>query len=496
LPLFLQSSVPITITREVRRGKPPVVNWNRKPRILFAFAQPGGLAPVPASEHLNALRRAIDPWVKWAPTEERVEEVKKLLTIIPNATIESIHKACQNVEYTHVHILAHGGELGKSEQRFGLALCDSRDRKAIKLVDGETLAQVLTGIDQSGNRRQPPTLVSLATCDSGQVGSVITPGGSIAHDLNARGIPWVVASQFPLWMRASTIAVDLLYSRLLRGEDPRLVLYQLRTRLRTESANTHDWASIVAYSTPHDDFDDQLKAFRNDQTRAALEVMFDHAQQLVDRDGDGEIDDLYDSIRKSLVKWCEEPASADEKAERLGMWAASEKRIGILIAKRRDKDSKETRKAYERSCKLYEQALQKNPTNHWVITQHLSMMAVLASREDHATLAKKYGDTWIAARSIALWDLKGATGGKEIWALATLAELELLGSIYGGNRFDQNHSIGEIKRFCQRICESVIDNNRFAIFSTRRQFQRYQNNWPNGIWETLAEVALEALPAE
>ena len=39
-PLLLRT--PTLITREVRRSRPIEVHWNRKPRILFAFATPSG----------------------------------------------------------------------------------------------------------------------------------------------------------------------------------------------------------------------------------------------------------------------------------------------------------------------------------------------------------------------------------------------------------------------------------------------------------------------
>lgn len=499
-PLFLQSVAPITITREVRRGQQPLVQWNRKPRILFAFAQPGNLASVPFAEHLGALRRAIEPWVKWAPNDvKRVAEVKKILTVLPNATIESIREACLNAEYTHVHILAHGGQLAKSDQRFGLALCDAHDPKAIKWVGGETLALALTGVDQAGTCRRTPTFVSLATCDSGQVGSVIAPGGSIAHELNAAGISWVVASQFPLWMRASTIAVDVLYSGLLRGNDPRWVLYQLRTRLRTDSDSTHDWASIVAYATAPSDFVDQLRNFRNLFTRTGIEVGFDHAQQLVDGISTSppkreELEDLYGSIRRELERWCAEEAPARERSERLGMWAASEKRIGIN-AQICGGGFKRARPAYEEARDLYGRALEADPVNHWVVTQYLSMLAVLADPDGYGKLATEFGCAWTAARQIARWELRGSAGEKEAWALGTLAELELLGSVYAGAEFDPRQSTNEIRRQCLRICESVGDD-AFPIFSTRRQFQRYLDHWPRDVWNSLAKAAVDSLPEE
>ena len=103
-PLFLQSRTPITLTREIRRGQPLGIQWNRKPRILYAFATPDGLPRVPAQAHLQAIRRALDPWVKVRDDPEcRLEEIKSMLTVMPNASLEGIRNACTVSEYTHVH---------------------------------------------------------------------------------------------------------------------------------------------------------------------------------------------------------------------------------------------------------------------------------------------------------------------------------------------------------------------------------------------------------
>ena len=503
LPLFLQSNLPICVTREVRHGHIPRVDWNRKPRILYAFAQPAKYAAVPAMQHLNALRRAVKHWVKWHPGEqERLKELKNVLTVLPNASLEAIRDECMKTEFTHVHILAHGAELDSDEQHFGIALCDSIDPGRAKLVDGETLAHALTGACQFHGSRRTPTLVSLATCDSGQVGSVIAPGGSIAHVLNSAGIPWVVASQFPLWMRPSTIAVEVLYCGLLKGEDPRCVLHLLRKQLRTDSTATHDWASIVAYATMDSDFDHQLRSFRNYSIRTKLEVWFDRAEKLVLQNGKSknrtdQLDKLYNDIRQTLQSWCEEPASSAERSERLGMWAAGEKRIGLLHAKAGKNADEQVINAYVKARDLYLKALEGNPSNHWVTTQFLCMSAVLGKPEEDEALARDLGNTWITTRQIALWDLHGATGEKKAWALGTLAELELLGAVYMGTGFDKPAAVTEVKKLCQQICDSVEDN-AFPVFSTRRQFERYRDYWTRDrkVWQEIAEIAINTLPDE
>jgi len=508
-PLFLQSRVPVTLTREVRRDRPLPVFWNRTPRILFAFANPGSLAPVPAQEHLEALRRAIDPWVKWRQTpEERKKEVKSLITVLPDATLEKIRQACSEREYTYIHILAHGGPMEHGvDQQYGLALCVENNATEMDMVDGEQLSLTLTATPSAGSTRHRPALVSLATCDSGNIGSVITPGASIAHQLHACGIPWVIASQFPLHMRASSIAAEILFKGLLHGEDPRWVLYDIRQRLRTSSAGTHDWGSIVAYASVPWDFDRQVEDFRNRQIRTALEVKFGKAEKILEASAKvassrteglrpaefAELKSLYDSIRDDLARWLDDiPSSApkQERAERLGMCGASEKRIGILF--NREGNHEQENKAYVAACEYYRRALAADPVNHWGMTQYLSIRALLAGKEGQKSLARECGDWWIAARQIALWELPSATEENRAWAHGTLAELEMLGAIYREGKLDRKEVKRRIIEHCRAICDLSV-KDPFPVHSTRRQFQRYLEFWKRDEWQDLAAAAVEAL---
>jgi hypothetical protein len=524
-PLFLQSRTPIVLTREVRRGRPLPIEWNRPPRILFAFAAPDGLPQVPAQAHVQAIRRAIEPWVKIKDSaEERVAEVKKMLTVLPDATLDQIRQACSSSEYTHVHLLAHGAPISQSgDRRYGIALCSETNPAKGDVVDGERLAIVLTARDSSGTAKYRPNVVTLATCDSGNIQSVLIPGGSIAHELHAAGIPWVIASQFPLWMRASSIAAEVLYGGLLSGDDPRWVLHELRQRLRTSSAGTHDWASIVCYATVPWNFEQQVDAFRDKQIRGKLDVTFDRIDELVGAnvtdgkaayarnaaDREAELDALCGSIRSDLKAWRAEPitaTSAKQKAERLGMSAASEKRIGIayfLIGAsatgtaegEREVWGTKSKKAYEASRDFYRAAHDAEPFNYWVLTQYLSMLAtpILAdSAEDLEELAKEYGPQWHAARQLADWQLRKADGEERAYVLATLAELAMLGAIYDGPNFNQRRTEKAVRSYCCQMLE-LVGPETFPIFSTRRQFRRYLDYWKREQWDKLAKCALSAL---
>ena len=509
-PLFLQMRTPISVTRQIRRGRTLPIEWNRQPKILFAFAAPEGLF-VPAQAHLQALREAVEPWVKRKDTaEERIYEVKKILTILPDASLEKIRKECAINEYTHVHILAHGAPLKNAgENHYGVALCSDYDHTA-QIVDGESLAIALTSKDTSCEARGRPTVVTLATCDSGNIEEVITPGGSIAHELNASGIPWVIASQFPLWMKASAIAADVLYKGLLNGCDPRWVLYDLRQRLRTDSPGTHDWASIVAYSTEPSDFEEQIHYFRDLQTRNKLEVKFARIDDLLGTNNENilpeplkdtdinkksELDQLCDSIRIDLEKWRNEVdiiLNPKEMAERLGMSAACEKRLGIAYFL--SNEQSKSKKAYEASRDFYRSAMDTELTNHWVITQYLSTLAVLkpADTKENFSDLKEYANTWTTAKQIAEWKYIQAKGEERIWALGTLAELTLLSSVYDPSKFNHKDAITKINEYCCEI-KKLSDDKAFPLFSTQRQFKRYLYYWKRDKWKKLAEEALQSL---
>ena len=515
-PLLLRDLT--SMTREIRRGEPLKLEWNRTPKILFAFASPADLPAVPAQAHLDALRRAIDPWIKIKDTvEERVAEVRNVLTVLKNATVRSISDACQTNDYTHVHILAHGAPIaGSDNRRFGVVLAKEGDSSKGVTVDGQGLAIALKSMKSNGIAKRPPTVVTLATCDSGNASTVLTPGGSIAHELHAQDIPWVIASQFPLWMRASNIACEFLYRGLLVGDDPRWVLHELRQRLRIDLPETHDWASIVAYAAIAPDLGAQVDRFRSNQTRGKLNVKFDRMDDLVGANAradeptkvrdrvevKAELEKICADIRAELSAWCKEPAAQrepKEHAERLGMFAASEKRIAIVYSLFDQSASSDIIKsAYRKSRELYLQALELDAVNHWVLTQFLSVAAIPALADEAPALDKlatSYGRWWMVARQLAEWQLRSLLPLDQAWAHGTLAELDLLGVIYGGSGFDRPNSLESIVRHCRTLCE-LSPGDPFPSMSTQRQFRRYVRHWKrdgNGGWDDLAQAALDCL---
>jgi len=505
-PLFLQSHTPVTVTREIRRGRLLPLHWDRRPKILLAFASPAGLAPVPAEAHLKAIREAIDPWVKIKDSaQQRVEELKELLTVLPDATLQDIRNQCMLERYTHVHILAHGAPFTTAgDRRYGIVLCRQNDKTQWDVVDGESLAIALTSKSAAGATQFTPTVVSLATCDSGNVSTVVTPGGSVAHELHTAGIPWVVASQFPLWMRASTLVVHDLFRGLMEGEDPRWVFYSLRRRLRTDCPATHDWASIVTYATLPPDFEDQVEQFRDRQTRAKIEVSLNRLDDLVkgNSQAEGAVPELSKTLRATLARWRSESPPDPAKrlnpvaALRLGMSGACEKRLGIAyrsINERHPGDTpyeKADLEAYQASRDYYRQAIEADASSTWPITQYLCMNAIPGIRTEpgRMPLGITPDDWWFIAVRMARSEVETQRGA---FALTDMVELSILGSYY-----DETWNRDETRKQIAESIQEILDRDaldptpRIALL---RQLCRYRDFWKHDEWNDLVKDAIDLL---
>lgn len=498
-PLLLQVDTPIALTREIRRGKPLPLDWGRRPRILFVAASPDGLAAVPAQQHLEAIRRALEPWVKWAADpEQRLRDVVDHVTVLANASLEDIRQACANGQYTHVHILAHGMPYEHAgDDRYGLALCAPGSR-AMDIVEGRQLAQALRTAHPEGGERSHPNVVTLCTCDSGNVGSVMTPGGSIAHDLHAFGIPWVVASQFPLTMGGSVTLTEILYSRLLRGDDPRGTQHEIRQRLNTGSRTDHDWASLVVYATIPGDFADLVEAFRDRQTRALIDVALGKAEAMIEAGlPTAAVEQIYADVRQEARAWRDRlprrapwALSYEADVERFGMSGAIEKRIAELRMKTGDRRGalvswRESRDWYREAVEKRKREVESIRVSHWVLTQYLSLSAVLKEEVDPTW--------WTTAREMVEAQLKPGDASEQAWANATLAELELLSMTYGDKAARDPRKVSErVVHYCQEV-RRLMGDDSFHVYSTRRQFQRYLDWWQREEWQDIARAAIGAL---
>jgi hypothetical protein len=274
LPLLLQPRFPVSMTREVRGASRRRFEWDRAPRILFAATDENDFPPNTFDAHLLALMRALEPWAYDGRTSP-----EHPIDIIEHASVEAIRERCLTTDYTHVHILAHGARLDdKNDVRFGLHLHQPGAGGGRVVVSGDQLAHAVLP-SRSRRRVSDPTFVCLATCDSANQASVVNPGGSVAHQLHQMGVPWVIASQFPLTVVGSVVLVEDLYRELLAGTDPRVAVHTVRQHLAMRFGDRHDWATLVVYASFSSDFDVQVDAFR----RRAINALRQRAFALVDQ---------------------------------------------------------------------------------------------------------------------------------------------------------------------------------------------------------------------
>jgi len=515
LDLFLQGSLPVVITREVRRSRPLAAAWGaRTPKLLLVCAAPEGLT-IPIREHVRALRDALDPWLDWPDdnhigTDEyararRLRQVKQQLRVVNDASVEDIYNICADESFTHVHILAHGDVYREAgEERFGVALHRNGTREK-QVIGGKHLAQALRAEGRDGVSRSEPVVVSLAMCDSGQQGSVLVPGGSIAHDLHAQGIPWVFASQFPLTKVGSVRIAEFLYPRLLRGDDPRLVAYELRRHLSMTASGEHDWASVVTYASPEPDLEYQTAEFFETQTVRAIDILMARADRLVAQhltDSNTAltvVEEMLRSARAHLNTWERRLAPGQGLRERVartncfGMQGSTYKRMGLLysLMERRAEAHEELQAALDAYRRGMAEWVTDGARFNWTASQYLALAAVLTADAD----GHRGKTTYEVCRRLAERDLESHDPSLKAWAHGTLAELELIRPAYEPSA---GNVTSEVLSHCRSIVE-LMGVTSFHVQSTRRQLQRYVDhwylgtNWQHKDWSDVARRAVDVL---
>lgn len=453
--LMLQARARTVLTRELRDSSRYRVEWNRPPRVLFCTASPKGFAPPPARAHLHALSRAMRDWCERDRQGNRPLEPSDAITVLEDVSLDTIGAATASAEYTHVHILAHGCALPHQRDRYGLALAQRRDPTGIEAVDAKGLAQALWG--QHGCRK-PPTLVTLATCDSANQNTVIRPGSSIAHELHQEGVPWVVASQMPLTFKGSATLTRLLYGGLFNGEDPRWVLYRLRGELARDP-ESHDWASLVVYASFPADFEKQVHDFAIGQIKSHINSAFGRVQRKPESSTQE-----FALIDRQIDRWQglipEQGRRNDaDRSEFLGMRGSVCKQraelkpaAGLALTEARAQAGPLLRHA----LKHYRDAAALQLGNHWVVVQYLSLCELLGE-------APEPGWRQVAERSAAL-DLELEKG--RTWANASLLEIAVLDG--EGRCLDR-----DVKGWATEFTKRVRSRDDFTYFSTIRQLRRY-----------------------
>jgi hypothetical protein len=501
--LLLQPQTPICLTRETRRVTDDTFQWPKEARVLFVAASPPEVGTIPLESHLLALRRLVGPWVKYYDDndpEARRTRVEERLYFLPAASIEAIEKACADGRFTHVHILAHGVERKEGyDTRFFLALHDARDPGRTDYISGSRLATALRASrnpDSEGLAQ--PAVVTLASCNSGTVGSVIGSaagaGASIAHALHESGIPMVVAGQFPLSFEGSVCLVECLYEGLLWGTDPRRLLYDLRRRLYARFPERHDWSSLTAYVSLPADFDFQLADVRIERAMGSINAAMNHADEVTRRafnklfgseqsqtQGRGtDARENKDLLEEALNKI----AAAKDRLTRLldcipaqrsrihGYLASTAKRQAEVLYSATQfeifdgevRDPNEIHDLLRESRDHYWDSFLLKRSNNWAVVQYLSLTLVMQHSEqfpdlkplpeqaqDQAVLPQSQvglapgheepepperdlDALWSLAHLLSLYDLRSKSRTRNIWAHGNLIELYMLARVMPPNK--------------------------------------------------------------
>ncbi|MHC4627601.1 MAG: CHAT domain-containing protein [Planctomycetota bacterium] len=477
--ILLQTKSSVVFTREIRESERIAFKWDRRPRILVCSASPDGFSPPPLKEHVAGIYRSLRPWIDGGSEGSKPLERSDVVTVLEHASLKAIEKAMSTNEYTHVHFICHGCPLPGTEDRFGLALSRYGSPDKLKPVDGGMLARVLHG---DPGRRHTPTMVVLACCDSANQSTVETPGSDIADHLHREGIPWVLASQLPLTYGGSVTLANVWYRGIFSGEDPRVVLYQLRQELYKDVKN-HDWASIVAYGAFPDNFEGQVRAFCIRHHRRLIESAFSRAWVGQSAENSEElVASEFEKIDKYLGKWKtqlgEREARNDaEWGEYLGMEGTVAKQKAELLEK--DKARAQLQMAAER----YLEAAEAQIGNHWVIVQYLVLSRLLNRKEKQ--------EYWFETALIsALLDRDEPKS--RLWALGSLIELAILS--------DDDNAGGKSSSQWAREFAKWVKKGSFELFSTKRQLDRYEKVWEGLFPKTIGKLkervqkALKCLP--
>ncbi len=455
---MLAGKHPVIVTRRVRgEFAETLQKWPAKARVLFAWACPRDLnSAVPSQEHEAVLRKAL------------VADSSGVLQVLAGASLDSIREACQKAAeqkkpFTHVHLLAHGCPVGEEfEKMFGLALHETEGSDEFHPATPEQIADALAPLGGS------TSVLTLAACDSSNDENTIIPRRSIAYEMHVRGIPVVIASQFPLTIPGSTILIGTFYGELLAGADVRVALHSARRALYEKQAITrHDWASVVAYVRLPEGYTEYLPSVRLEAVLSSLQAIQSRSDDLIHSGAKDSVlfEPLIGLLTANLANLEKFLATAKRgvREENLGLIGSAEKRLAELNFTCGQRAP--MLQALERSRTRYREGFDSNLSHHWTGVQFLALEAVLSG---------KIGDPhrWSAALVASQVD---AQKPDEIWAWGSLAELYLLASRAALG--DQTGKAAEaIVKMKERVAQSP-SGDQFPLESTARQLRRYMDWW-------------------
>ncbi len=528
-PLLIGPTPDVVLTREVRRTSATSVRVPPKPRILLVAADPERRG-IPFDANRAAIAQALSPWVRPSVQDGTLApDLDAHFVVLPQASLDEVREHCETGGFTHVHVLAHGGELNEpNKDGFGLVLWN-RQKDGPEVVDGPTLARALRP-PSNGRSWASPWCVVLCTCESGNIGGVVHPTASLAHNLHIAGIPFVLASQYPLTFGAANTLAATLYPLELAGEDPRRTLRNLRHAIASNMRRTHDWASLVAYAGWPTDLVRQLEEIRIVRIFAQLEAAQDWADHVIARaDQPDEAGIAKEVLDRSLElvnaaatrlqievkekelereeigrQYALNEISKHEKQHRVanvtalltelyGLLGSAAKRCARLYSHAEQENK--AKQTLREATRWYRDAFALRAPEHWTACQAFVLLSLGCKMGWAGEPEKKSAsELWRHAADVATRELKQSE--ERPWALGTLIEVELwrpeLGREEESDKVDESHDSTDAQKAKEHaedlvaaeratghlqdlIAEAGADS--FEVKSTVRQLRRYSDWW-------------------
>jgi hypothetical protein len=197
-------------------------------RILVALASPRGSDPLDLKEERRKLNDALG---------NRPGEIEP--DFLENATLNGIRKKLRSLPFQVLHFMGHGGWNPHTGEGSLLLEAESGDRD---LVSGSLLAEQIKGTSM-------PVLVVLNACDTARSSEIegASPFGGVAAALVRKGVPAVVAMQFPITDDAAIPFADALYTRIAAGDPVDTAVTEGRVAIRAAVRDSMEWATPVLF---------------------------------------------------------------------------------------------------------------------------------------------------------------------------------------------------------------------------------------------------------
>ena len=204
-------------------GSPP-----ERLRILIAVASPHGAGPL---DDVDERGRILKAWCE----QERVE-----VELLLKATLSGLREQLRSKHYHVLHFIGHGSF--DAEAGAGTLLFETSTRKPHR-VSGNLLAEALKGSREL-------RLVFLNACETGLL--AWRPGQDpllgTAAALVRRGVPAVVANQFPISDSAARMFSEAVYRSLARGSSLEAAVGDGRFAIHQEDTRSWEWITPTLFT--------------------------------------------------------------------------------------------------------------------------------------------------------------------------------------------------------------------------------------------------------